>query len=247
MELRVRSVGHAFAIMRLLAHGEAMTLSEIARGCALSPSTCLGLLRTLIGERVLAAQPGKRYALAPAWREGSARWADPHAQIVATARPLLDRAARQLDAPVGLWRVVAGERLQLIALGESAASTRIHMQVGQRQPIGGGATGRALAAAQRLEEAAVATRFAAVRWERALDLAAYRRQIADAARDGYAVDDRYGHAGVRSIAVAVPGDPPTLCLSVSFFAADAGCARDAEAGQLLKDLANGLHASTSAA
>jgi hypothetical protein len=37
---------------------------------------------------------------------------------------------------------VAGERLQLEALAESGAATRIHMVIGQRQPSGGGATGR---------------------------------------------------------------------------------------------------------
>lgn len=236
MEAQVRSVSHALGIMRLLAAGEALTLSEVARACALSPSSALGLLRTLVAERVLVAVPGKRYALAAAWGEGAARWADPQAQLVAMARPLLTRLARAIDAPVGLWRVVPRDRLQLVALGESEAATRIHMAVGQRQPIGGGATGRALTAAEGLDEATVAARFAAVRWERALSLDEYRGQVADAARDGFAVDDRYGHAGVRSIAVVVPGAVPAMCLSVSFFA-DAGRGDDAAVGASLRGLA----------
>ncbi|WBH15632.1 IclR family transcriptional regulator domain-containing protein [Sphingomonas radiodurans] len=218
MDAQVKSVSHALAIMRHLASGQPQTLSEVARACALSPSTCLALLRTLSAERVLVAATGKRYALAPAWHENVTQWADPQAQVVAAAQPLLAKLARTLEAPVGLWRVVPRERLQLVALGESKAPTRIHMAIGQRQPIGGGATGRALAAAQRLDERAVAARFAAVRWESPLDLETYRRQIMDAARDGYAVDDRFGHAGVRSVAVVVVGAEPALCLSASFFA-----------------------------
>lgn len=216
MDAHVRSVSHALAIMRLLASGEPRTLSEVARACALSPSTCLALLRTLLAERVLVAEPGKRYALAPAWHQSGAQWADPQAQVVAAAQPLLARLARTLDAPVGLWRIVPRDRLQLVALGESEAATRIHMAVGQRQPIGGGATGRALAAAQRVDERTLAARFAAVRWECPLDLDAYRRQVEDATRDGYAIDDRFGHAGIRSVAVIVPG--ADMCLSASFFA-----------------------------
>jgi DNA-binding IclR family transcriptional regulator len=239
MDAQVRSVSHALAIMRLLAGGESLTLSEVARACALSPSTCLALLRTLVAERVLVAGAGKRYALAPAWRDGAGRWADPQAQMIAAARPLLTRFARTLDAPVGLWRVVLRDRLQLVALGESEAATRIHMQVGQRQPIGGGATGRALAAAQGIDPIRLEARFAAVRWECPLDFATYRQQVADAGRDGYAVDDRYGHAGVRSVAVAVPGAEPALCLSVSFFA-DAGREGDREVGERLRALAAGL-------
>lgn len=236
MDAQVRSVSHAFAILRLLADGEARTLSEIARACSLSPSSCLALLRTLVAERVLIAAASKRYALAPAWREGAARWADPQARMIALAQPQLDRLARTLDAPVGLWCVVPRERLQLIALGESGAATRIHMQVGQRQPIGGGATGRALAAAQGVDPARLETRFTAVRWERPLEFALYLQQVSDAAQAGYAVDDRYGHAGVRSIAVAVPRTDPALCLSVSFFA-DAARDTDAAVGAALQELA----------
>lgn len=232
MDAQVKSVSHAFGIMRLLADGEARTLSEVARACSLSPSSCLGLLRTLVAERVLLMTAGKRYSLATAWREGAVRWADPQAQIIAEAQPLLDRLARRLDAPVGLWRVIPRDRLQLIALGESGAATRIHMQVGQRQPIGGGATGRALAAAQGIDAARLEARFSSVRWEQALDFGTYRQQVLDAVRAGYAVDDRYGHAGVRSIAVAMAHAAPPLCLSVSFFA-DAPRQQDAAVGAAL--------------
>jgi len=239
MEAQVRSVRHALAIMRLLAPGGALTLSEIARACALSPSSCLSLLRTLVAERVLTVAPGKRYALAPAWGEGAARWADPNAAIVARARPLLTELARAIDAPIGLWQVVPRGRLQLVALGESAAATRIHMVVGQRQPIGGGAAGRALAAAQEVDDEELAARFAGVRWEGALDFATYRAQVAAAARDGYAVDERFGHAGIRSLAAVVPGTEPALCVSASFFA-DAAPVSVAVVGERLRALGERL-------
>ena len=51
------------------------------------------------------------------------------------------------------------------------------MVVGQRQPFGGGSTGRALAAAQRIDEGELARRYAALRWQRPLDFPAYAVQV----------------------------------------------------------------------
>ena len=51
---------------------------------------------------------------------------------------MLESAARKWLAPVGLWRVFGRDRLQLVALGEDVAATRIHMeefiQAYQREP-----------------------------------------------------------------------------------------------------------------
>ena len=46
MSSPVPSVVQAFAIVRALADGRALTLSEVAQICGISPSSCLGLLRT---------------------------------------------------------------------------------------------------------------------------------------------------------------------------------------------------------
>jgi DNA-binding IclR family transcriptional regulator len=214
----VRSVTHAFAIMRALAARDEMTLSEVAQRCEISPSSCLGLLRTLVDEGVVRRETGKRYALSPAWSGMPVVRDDITARIVAHAPPRLARLARDLSAPVGLWRIVSRDRLQLVALGESTAATRIHMAEGQRQPIGSGALGRAFAATQEVPADEIRRRYERVRWQRPVDPAGYVAQIAAAKRDGYAVDDGLMHAGVTSVAVTVPGSPSTLGLSASVFA-----------------------------
>lgn len=229
MAFPVPSVVHALAIVRALADARALTLSEVAQRCAISPSSCLGLLRTLVAEGVLRVDAGKRYALLAPWSTIAAEEAEGSARLIARARPLIERAARAWQAPIGLWQVVSRDRFQLVALGEDASATRIHMEEGQRQPIGGGSVGRAFAAAQRVDAAELSRRHGDVRWQRPVSLAEYRAQIEQAAVRGYAIDDGLAFAGITSIAVALAGDPVRFCLTASIFA---GSRRDEEVAAL---------------
>ncbi|MDE2560827.1 MAG: helix-turn-helix domain-containing protein [Sphingomonadales bacterium] len=217
----VRSVSQAFAILRLLAsRGDAMTLSDIARGVGLSPSSCLNLLRTLVGEGLLLRDgDGRRYRLAVGWA-ASGLLDGAGQSFAARARPALERMAAAEDAAIGLWQVMPGERIALIALAESGAATRIHMAEGQRQPLGGGATGRALAASDGVTGEELARRYGAVRWQRPLTIEAYAAQVAAARVAGYAIDDNFGHAGICSLGAVVPGarEGQRFCLSASVFA-----------------------------
>lgn len=236
----VRSVSQGFAILRLLAdHGAAMTLSDIARALDLSPSSCLNLLRTLVGEGVLLRESeGRRYRLAADWAaSGVLRGAGQ--RFAAQVRPAMERLAAAEDAAIGLWQVMPGDRLALIALAESGAATRIHMVEGQRQPLGGGATGRALAAADGTSGDELRQRFAAVRWQRPLAFEAYAAQVAEAATAGFALDDNYGHAGVCSLGTVVRGGPKgqRFCLSASLFAGSRDAAAIAALGARLGELA----------
>ncbi len=224
----VRSVSQAFAILRLLAERGPLTLSEVGRETGLSPSSGLNLLRTLVAEGALERETtGKRYRLAEGWAQASVLDGGGLAQRIARVRPALARFAREHDTTTGLWQVVSGERLELVALGESGEATRIHMVEGQRQPIGGGSTGRALAAAEQLDHAELVRRFSKVRWRRSIDRAAWIEQVARAASLGYAVDDGFNHPGICSISAAVPALPgeghrPRFCLSASLFAGARG-------------------------
>jgi IclR family acetate operon transcriptional repressor len=240
----VPSVAHAFAILRVLsARPEGMTLSEVARARSLSPSSCLNLLRALVGEgALLRDETGRRYRLASAWA-ASRVLDDAAARLVARAHPALARFAAQCDAAVGLWQQVSETRLALVALAETGAATRIHMVPGQRQPLGGGSIGRALAAAEHLPEALLARRFAALRWQKPLSFEAWLAQVSAAQEAGYAIDDGYGHAGICSIGVALPKrrgeqpDMPQFCLSASIFEGSREPDQVAALGQALADLA----------
>ena len=237
MPSSVPALVQAFAILRLLGNERALTLSEVASACSISPSSCLGLLRTLVDEGALQFLAGKRYALAPALLGFLSSDQDVHARLITRTRPLLARMARKYQAPIGLWQVVSRDRLQLVGLGESSASTRIHMEEGQRQPIGGGAVGRAFAAAQRLSRTETMRRFAAIRWLQPVSLGDYVAQIASTVIQGYAKDDGLTFPGVVSIAVTVPAASCTFCLSASFFAGSRSDDEIAGAATALKDLA----------
>lgn len=237
MSAPVPSVVQAFAIMRALGGERALTLSEVAQICGISPSSCLGLLRTLVGEGVLSIGEGKKYALSPPWSEVAASDLDRETRLVARARPLLDRAARVWQAPVGLWRTIGRDRLQLVALGQSVAATRIHMEEGQRQPIGSGSVGRALAAAQGIGHDELVRRFAAVRWQRPVTVDAYAGDVARAAQAGYALDDGLSYAGITSVAACLPDVAQPLCVSASIFAGSRSDAEVAELGVAMRALA----------
>ncbi|WP_034158067.1 IclR family transcriptional regulator [Sphingomonas sp. ERG5] len=237
----VKSVSHAFSILRMLPQNHALSLSEIARLCGLSPSSCHGLLKTLVAEGVLEIRVDKRYAWSPGWSVLPGALFHGDAKFTALARPLLTRCAIDHNMVIGLWRVAKGDRLHLTALGESAATTRIHMTEGQRQPIGSGAAGRALAASQHIDRDEIARRYAGVRWEQPLTLSDYADQISQAAAMGYAIDDDFGHAGVCSIAVALTVKAPIDALvSASIFSSARTDAVIQRAVQALRDLADEL-------
>ncbi|WP_374529012.1 IclR family transcriptional regulator [Novosphingobium sp.] len=235
----VRSVSQAFAILRLLSsHPAGLTLSAIARELGLSPSSCLNLLRTLVAEG-MAERGGaeKLYRAAAAWdRLDFARGAVE--QVIARVMPAMRAFAQDHEATVGLWYAVSNARLELVALAESGAATSIHMVVGQRQPIGGGATGRALAASEGLSVADLRRRYDAVRWATPLTFADYARQVERAATAGYAFDNGFGHAGICSFGAKLGGTGPArFCLSASVFAGSLSEAGIVRVGEALASLA----------
>lgn len=234
----VRSVSQAFAILRLLANSDALTLSDIGRSLGLSPSTCFNLLGTLLAEgAIVREQPGKRYRLADAWRRSGLLRDGDARRLIDGMAPLLARFAQNHEATVGLWQVASRDRMQLVAHAESNAVLRIHLARGQRQPLGGGAVGRAMAAAQAPGADELARRFAAVRWQKAISLSVYAEQVEIAARSGYAIDDGHTHIGICTLAAVVPQKKAEFCVSASVFAGARATADVAVLGKALVELA----------
>ena len=216
MSVPVRSVSHAFAILRLLSGNSPLTLSDISRKLDLSPSSALNVLHTLIHEgAVTRGARDKTYRLAPDWTDLAAlrnRDADRLGEI---ALPLMARIAETENAALGLWQVITRDRMQLVVHAESKAEMRLQLADAQRQPLGAGAAGRAIAAVQHLNEAELRRRFSAVRWQRGLSFEDYAGQIEEALAKGYAIDRGFAHRDVLSIAVAVARPAPGYCLSAS--------------------------------
>jgi IclR family transcriptional regulator, acetate operon repressor len=219
MASSIRSVASAFAILRLLANSGPLTLTGIGQELGLSPSSCLNLLRTLVDQGAVERESkAKLYRLARSWAETRLFDADRDRAMAERLRAAMAQVATGHEATVGLWKVAPGRRLQLIAHAECNAAMRIQLADGQRQPIGGGAVGRALAAAERPGDAELARRFAEVRWQSPLPLSAYLEQIAEAAQQGFAIDEAATFTGVTSLAAVVGEERPAYLVSASIFA-----------------------------
>lgn len=237
----VRSVSHAFAILRLLADSGPMTLSDIGRFAGLSPSSCLNLLRTLVAEGVLDRDAGTRYYdLAASWRAADALRDSPAARLVDRARAPMARFARATETALGLWKIVSRDRMQLTAHARSESGMHLSLADNQRQPIGGGAAGRAIAAEQGADEAELARRHALVRWQADLPLQAYVGQVWTASQKGFAVDQGFAHRGVGTVAVGITRIAPGFAISASFLASSRGDAEIDALGVALIDLREAL-------
>ncbi len=215
----IRSVSQAFAILRLLADEDALTLSDIGRLIGTSPSSCFNLLKTLEAERVIERdQYTKRYRLAPLWRHADALHDTSAARLVDRSVPLLGHFAQTNEVAVGLWKIVSRDRMQLAARAESDAGVRLILANDQRQPLGAGAAGRALAAAQHVDKVELARRFGSVRWQSELAIEIYASQVDEAKTKGFAVDRGYAHRGVITVATALADIAPGFCITASFVA-----------------------------
>ena len=218
MAANVRSVSYAFSILRVLASSGGLTLTEVARQLGIGPSNCLNLLRTLVDEGVVErSQPSKRYQLVVDWAGAKVLQDQGGQSLFRTLNPSMARFAQEFDITVGLWKVVPGRRLVLAGHAECEAPMRIRLADGQRQPLGSGAVGRALAAFQRIDRIEIARRFSEVRWRSPYSLNRYIDEIANAAIDGFAIDDGIGFPGVCSVAAALHGPQRTHLMSASFF------------------------------
>ncbi|MEZ5710410.1 MAG: IclR family transcriptional regulator [Blastomonas sp.] len=234
------AVSQALAILRLLGReAEPLGVTMIARRLAISPSSCFNLLKTLHAEDMVEFDEAtKRYRLGLGPVD-IARMALRSDAVVPLARTVMQALAERQDAAIGLWRTMSADRLTLIALAESESATRIHMTVGQRQPIGSGATGRAVLAASGADDAVLARAHGEVRWPRPLTLDQYLGQVAEARAKGYAVDREWLNPGITTVAAAIPNPdgPVRYGLSCSAFSGMLGSEAIASLGRQMAEYA----------
>lgn len=232
----VRSVSQAFAILRLLHESPPLSLSDVGRTLELSPSSSLNLLKTLVAEGAVERDlRTKQFRLTEAWQSFEAFRDQAAGGLIERAKPLMARFAQSAEAVVGLWKMVSADRMQLVAHAECDAGMRLHLADAQRQPLGAGAAGRALAAAQNVDASELARRFATVRWQSDLSFETYARQVRDAKIAGYAIDEGFAHRGVCTVAAGISDVAPGFSLSVSIFA---GTRREADVRSLGDELAH---------
>lgn len=241
----VNSVVQASAILRhLSALPDGAGVTAIARATGIGPSSCFNVLRTLVSEDLASFDPATKFYRIGLGTVDLARLALHRDALVNAAQPPMARLAERHDAAVGLWRLSGRQRLTLILLAESGAATRIHLQVGQRQPAFAGATGRAVLAARHAGDEAIRAAHAGVRWRVDPGAEAYLAEVRAAEKRGWATDLGNINHGITTLATAICDRPGMVrfALSVSIFSGRETPAGLAALGEELSEQSRALQA-----
>lgn len=218
--LKVGSVAQAIAVLHHLAAATSPRgVNAIARDLRISPSSCFNLLKTLVAEDFVDFdQSAKTYTLGIGPVALARRALDPESAF-SMLRPDLERLADRHGIAVSLWRLTRRERFVLLGFVNNEMATRIHLTVGQRLPMLGGANGRCAAAYCGLQKTEIADRFAAVRWQQPMSLDLFMTETALTGSRGWALDDGVFLPGVTTVSAPVLDDAGKLkfCISATMF------------------------------
>lgn len=205
MTQKVNAIANGYAILKLLASQTAARgVTEIAKSTSISPSSCFNILRTLVDlDLAIFNEKTKGYTLGPGIFE-LARNGMSYDTIVTAAQPVLTALAQKHNATLGLWDIVNQSEAMLIAMGENSSLARLSMQIGSRQPIAAGATGRANLSmrADDNDTSWLESKFKEVQWQGELSFNDYLKDIKRARKRGYGVDrDKY-YLGISTVSSA---------------------------------------------
>lgn len=203
MTQKVNAIANGYTILKLLAaQSAAQGVTDIAKASGISPSSCFNILRTLVNlELALFDEKTKTYSLGPGIFE-LARSGLSHDTMVTAAQPALVALAQKHNATLGLWDIVNQSEAVLIAMGENSSPARLSLQIGSRQPIGAGATGRACLSMHNDDASWLEDKFSEVHWQGKLDFEEYLNDLKKAKKRGYSVDrDKY-YLGISTVSSA---------------------------------------------
>jgi IclR family acetate operon transcriptional repressor len=211
----VQSLDRAFALLEHMSEaGGDVALSELAARSGLPLPTIHRIVRTLVTSGYVRQLPSRRYALGPrliGLGEAASR------MLGAWARPQLVELVEQAGETANL-AMLDGDAVVYLAQVPSKHSMRMFTEVGRRVPVHCTGVGKALLAQLPPPDAhalLARTGLAAQTPHTITDPERLARELERIRVQGYAVDDAEQELGVRCVAVAVPGGPPTTGLSVS--------------------------------
>ncbi|PRY37747.1 IclR family transcriptional regulator [Geodermatophilus tzadiensis] len=238
----VQSLERAFVLLELMADaGGEVAISRLAADSGLPVSTIHRLVRTLVGRGYVRQMPSRRYVLGPRLihlGECSSRtlatWAQPH----------LTRLVDAIGETANL-AMLDGDRVVYAAQVPSRHSMRMFTEVGRRVHLHCTGVGKVLLAQLAPEQARRLLDSAGMplRTERTVtDPDRLLAELPGIAEQGYAVDDGEQEAGVRCVAVPVPGGWAAGAISVSGPAGRLGMDAVARVVPLLQSAAAALAA-----
>ncbi len=200
----VPGVTRAIAILRLLGRSpQPMGVKAIADALELVPSTCLHILRALVAEELVRIDGDtKRYSLGTGMLS-LARSAIESSSFANLVQPMLDALAHDWNVTMIGVQTPDAEHMVVLALSRSRAPFRLHVDVGSRFPALVSATGRLVAAFSDEPWPRIEKRFKALRWDKPIELATWKREVELARKRGYSIDRGNYMSGVTVIAVPV--------------------------------------------
>ncbi len=201
---RVPAVTRAIAILRLLGKTDTgLGVNAIASSLKLVPSTCLHILRVLVGEGLVSFSLDKKLYRLDAGvltlarsllkRNGFNTLVQPELNALADEFPVTAVAVQ----PVGLDHIV------VVAIAGSQLEGRIHVEVGGRFPALMSATGRCVAAFGGYTDAQLKAQWEVVRWDRAPSLKIWQQEVELARKRRYSIDVDNYISGITIIAAPV--------------------------------------------
>jgi IclR family acetate operon transcriptional repressor len=211
----VQSLERAFLLLELMAeNGGEVPLSRLADESGLPLSTIHRLVRTLVARGYVRQLPSRRYVLGPRLihlGESSSRtlgtWARPH------LTDLVDGTGETAN-----MAMLDGDRVVYVAQVPSRHSMRMFTEVGRRVHLHCTGVGKALLAQLSADTARDLVERAGMprRTPRTItDPGELMAELARIAAQGYCLDDGEQEAGVRCVAVPVPGGSTQAAISVS--------------------------------
>jgi DNA-binding IclR family transcriptional regulator len=199
----VPAVTRAVAILRLLGRAKApMGMKAIAQALGLVPSTALHILRALVAEELVAVDADKRYRLGLGTL-ALARNALERADFPSAVQPHIDGLSRRYPVTAIGVDLPNLRHMVVVALSQTQAPVRLHVDIGSRFPTLISATGRCVAAFSHHPSEEIERRFRSLRWNNAPSYAIWRREVEATRRQGFSIDRGNYIAGVTIVAVPV--------------------------------------------
>ena len=212
----VKPVVNALDILRHLASAtQPARAVDVARQLGINQSTCFNILRTLVAEDVVAFDPLSKTYTAGIGLANLVGHFVTQGQRIEVARPLMRELAARFAVTVTLWRPIGVDRIVLVSSEVSPTDLRIDMAEGQRLPFLMGASGRIFATRLDLSASIMKHAFAQLRWSEPITFEAYWREVQDAKKRGYAIDDGNFARGIMAIAAPVQDKSGAIAFTVS--------------------------------
>lgn len=218
---RAPVVKRAFSVLERIARSRsALTVSELAEQLAIGKSTVLGILAALEEVGAVVRDPATlRYRLGLTLFE-LGRAVDAGLDLKDIARPHLGKLMARTRQSVFLG-VRAGDHVTVLDIVESSEGLKITAPVGTRLPLLAGATGKAFLSTLPEDEVRALVGGKALRKytpNTITDPEQYLAEVAEAKRNGYALDHEEYILGVRAVAAPIPdGDSLSAAIWVVGF------------------------------